>query len=162
MFKKRVSPEKDGIPKQVNSYCVDWLKLTELPQIVRLEAALFPEPLTMASLIRYWLMPITYYIVVRKNNQVVAYIGFQLFGPAAHTISMAVHPDFRRQGLAGLVQSTADRVAANRGARWFTGEVRLSNIPQLKFLEGRGWKQIGVCPRFFQNGEDAIVVWNWL
>ena len=54
-------------------------------------------------------------------------------------------------------------MAASRGARWFSGEVRVSNTAQLKFLlEKLGWIQIGVCPRFFKNGEDAVVVWHWL
>ncbi|HOB87694.1 MAG TPA: GNAT family N-acetyltransferase, partial [Bacillota bacterium] len=104
----------------------------------------------------------TRYIVIRKGRRVAAYIGFQLLGPAAHTISMCVHPEFRRRGLAALVQTTANEVAAALGARWFTGEVRVSNTPQLNFLKGLGWEQIGVSPHFFKNGEDAVVVWFWL
>jgi len=162
MGRKRASTERDGIPTRTGLYLLDWLRPTDIPQLLRLEADSFPEPLTFRQLVRLWLMPISNYIVVRQGRKVVAYIGFQLFGPAAHTISMGVHPEFRRQGLATLVQRAADRVAANRGARWFTGEVRVSNAAQLRFLEGLGWQAIGVCPGFFHNGEDAVVVWNWL
>ncbi|PKM83168.1 MAG: N-acetyltransferase [Firmicutes bacterium HGW-Firmicutes-13] len=162
MFRKKVFHERDGIPGQNGPYLTDWLKVTDLLQIARLEAEFFPEPLSISSLIKLWLMPITYYIVVRKGRKVIAYIGFQMFEKAAHTISMGIHPDFRREGLAVFIQKTANRAAANRGARWFTGEVRVSNTPQLKFLEKLGWQQIGICPNFFKNGEAAVVVWNWL
>ncbi len=162
MPRRRVPEKNDGLPRQYNGYLAGWSRPPDLPQIARIEAMVFPEPLNLHTLVQLWLMPNTYYIVVRKGRQVAAYIGFQKFGPAAHTISMAVHPDHRRRGLATLVQKTADRVAVNRGARWFTGEVRVSNTAQLRFLEGLGWQQIGVCPQFFGNGEDAVVVWNWL
>jgi ribosomal-protein-alanine N-acetyltransferase len=162
MLKKRVPREKDGFPGQKGAFYIDWMKISDLRQIIRLETAFFPEPLTLLKLIRYWLMPITYYIVIRDGRKVVAYIGFQMFGQAAHTISMGSHPDYRRQGLAALVQRTADRAAKNRGASWFTGEVRVSNVPQLLFLRELGWIEVGTSPGFFSNGEDAIVVWNWL
>ncbi len=142
--------------------CIGRLKFWDLLQIVRLEDVSFPEPLGLGSLFLLWLMPITTYITVKKGRQVIAYIGFQLYGPAAHTISMCIHPDYRGQGLGKLVQRTADEVAAGLGARWFTGEVRVSNKGQLKMLAALGWETIGVSPCFFKNGEDAVVVWNWL
>ena len=153
----------DGVPRQEGPYWIEWLKGEDLPQVARLEAALFPEPLDLESLLRLLAMPVTYYLAVKKGDLLAGYIGFQIFGPMAHTISMGVHPEHRREGLATLIQKTADRVAANRGARWFSGEVRVSNTAQLKFLlEKLGWIKIGVCPRFFKNGEDAVVVWKWL
>lgn len=81
---------------------------------------------------------------------------------AAHTISMCIHPDFRRRGLGKLIQQTADGIAKGLGAYWFTGEVRVSNTAQIKMLEGLGWETVGVCPNFFKNGETAVVMWNRL
>ncbi|MDW7650463.1 MAG: GNAT family N-acetyltransferase [Bacillota bacterium] len=130
--------------------------------MAKLEEASFPEPLGFWALLRLWLKPITTYLVIRDNRRVAAYIGFQMYGPAAHTISMCIHPAYRRQGLAKLIQQTADDVAVSRGARWFTGEVRESNIAQLKMLESLDWETIGKCPGYFGNGEDGFVVWNWL
>lgn len=152
----------DGIPARYGPYALDGMALRDLRQVVRLEAEVFPEPLSLAALTRLWLLSSTSYLVVRQERQVAGYIGFQICAAAAHTISMAVHPAFRRQGLATLLQRTADQVAKGRGARWFTGEVRISNDAQLRFLEGMGWQRIGVCRRFFGNGEDAVVVWHWL
>lgn len=148
----------DGQP-----YSLDWLRFADLGQVVRLERRVFPEPLTFPSLLRLWLRGNTRFLVVRKGRQVAAYIGFQVFGPIAHTISMGVHPGHRRRGLAAGIQRAADGVAARLGARWFMGEVRKSNAPQLDLLLKRlGWQAIGVCRGFFGNGEDAVVVWHWL
>ncbi len=146
------------LPFAFGPYVVDRGRVGDLPQIARLERVCFPEPLSLAGLAALWVRPGTCYVVARRAGQVAAYIGFRLMGPLAHTISMAVDPQFRRQGLGTAVQQAADRVAAARGACWFAGEVRVSNLPQLALLERLGWVQVGVCPSFFGNGEDAVVV----
>lgn len=152
----------DRLPARYGDYRIDWLRPWDLPQVARLEAAVFPEPFSLARLTRLWLKRNVRYIVARQQQQVAAYIGFEFLGPAAHTISMAVHPTHRRRGLATVIQLTADEVARRRGARWFFGEVRVSNVAQRRFLETLGWQRVGVAPRFFGNGEDALVVWHWL
>ena len=60
---------------------------------------------------------------------------------------MCVHPEFRRRDWPPWCRPR-NEVAAALGARWFTGEVRVSNTPQLNFLKGLGWEQIGVSPHF--------------
>lgn len=155
-------PGYEQVPREHRGYQIDWLHPDDIEQIVALETGFFPEPLTIAKLTQLIQEPHTCYIVVRDGKQVIGYIGFQYFLAAAHTISMAVHPGYRREALATIIQKTADAVAKKQGARWFTGEVRVSNKPQLRFLRGLGWHEIGRCENFFKNGEDAIVVWNWL
>lgn len=162
MFWKKALPKNDGIPRQEGPYTFDWLKLTDLRQIADMEVKNFPQPYSLFDLFRLVIMPNTHYIVVRKGRLVVAYIGFRIFEKAAHTNSTCVLPDFRRQGLAKQIQLVANQVAVNRGARWFTGEVRVSNKAQFKHLEEMGWLQVGHCPSFFKDGEDVIVVWKWL
>lgn len=162
MFKRKALRRRDPIPRREGPYLFDWLKPGDILQIARMEKEFFPQPYSLAALIWLALMPNTYYIVIRRDRLVVAYIGFRLFEKAAHTNSMCVHPDYRRRGLARRLQLVANEVAVNRGARWFTGEVRVSNTAQLNHLMSMGWLQVGHCPRFFKDGEDVIVVWKWL
>lgn len=152
----------EQVPRKYHSYDIDWLQPDDIEQIIELETKWFPEPLTMPKLMHLIHEPNTCYIVVRDGKRVIGYIGFQLFLAAAHTVSMGVDAEYRRENLATVIQKTADAIAKQRGARWFTGEVRLSNEPQLKFLRGIGWHEVGICKSFFSNQEDAIVVWNWL
>lgn len=152
----------DQVPREYRGYQIDWLHSDDIKQIVDLETAWFPEPLTISKLTQLIQEPNTCYIVIRDGKQVIGFIGFQLFLAAAHTISMGIDAKYRRENLATVIQKTADAIAIKRGARWFTGEVRVSNEPQLKFLRGLGWLEVGRCKSFFGNGEDAIVVWNWL
>lgn len=144
-------------------YSLDRLRPGDLFQVARLERLLFREPLGFWDIVRLWRRRDTRYLVIRRGRRVAAYIGFQILGPIARTISMGVHPDHRRRGLATWIQKAADRLAVRLGARWFTGEVRVSNAPQLHLLLGRlGWQAVGICRGFFGDGEDAVVVWHWL
>ena len=134
----------------------------ELPQVAAIEALVFPEPLRLADLRRLWRDPATAYVGFRVGDRLGAYFGFQTFGPTAHVVSNATHPDFRRQGLGARVLQEAEPLARGRGARWFLGEVRVSNAAQRRVLARIGWSEVGTCPAFFGNGEDAIVVWRCL
>ncbi len=155
-------PNRRPSPEDRRPYVIGRLGLPDLPQVARLERLLFPEPLGLAALLRLWARRDTHYLAVRQGREVVAYIGFQVLGPIAHTISMGVHPAHRRRGLATCLQVAADRLAARMGARWFMGEVRQSNAPQLALLHKLGWEPLGLCRRFFGNGEDAVVMWHLL
>ncbi|NLM47013.1 MAG: GNAT family N-acetyltransferase [Firmicutes bacterium] len=146
------------LPERCGRFNVGLLKPWELRQVARLEAENFPEPLSLASLLYLWLQPRTTYIAVRDGKKLAAYIGFQAYGPFAHTISMCVAGAYRRQGLGRLVQLAANRVAIKHGLRCFCGEVRSSNTPQLQLLRSMGWREGGRFPRFFGNGEDAVFV----
>lgn len=132
----------------------------DLAQIAALEAAVFPEPLSSAELERLWSRPDVTYVVFRDGRRVAAYFGFQVSGPTAHVISNATDPAYRRRGLGTRILAEAEPLARARGARWYLGEVRVSNGPQRAILARLGWREVGVCPRFFGNGEDAVVVWR--
>lgn len=142
------------------TWTLDLLTFSELPQVADIEAIVFPEPLDLQSLMRLWFADETCYLTYRAGDRVATYFGFQVFGPTAHVISNATHPDFRRQGLGAMILKEAEAVAAVQGARWFLGEVRKSNTPQRELLEKIGWVETGLSERFFGNGEDAYVVWR--
>lgn len=130
----------------------------DLPEIARIEAAVFPEPLDLADLEHLWGYPGTRYLAATAGGTVCAYFGFQVLGPVAHVISNATDPTHRRRGLASRLLREGERLAASAGARWFLGEVRESNADQLRLLRHLGYQQVARCPRFFGNGEGAVLV----
>jgi ribosomal-protein-alanine N-acetyltransferase len=138
------------------------LAATDLAQVAALEEAVFPEPLSYAEVVRLWARDSTVYIGVREGDRLLAYFGFEVHGPTAHVISNATRPDARRRGLGSLVLRAGEEFARARGARWFLGEVRRSNVAQLRLLARLGWRVVGLVPRFFGNGEDAYAVWRLL
>ncbi len=150
----------DQVPTQYHAYQVGQLRFRDLPQIADLEQAVFPEPMPLAELTRKYRSPGTRFLAVMDGARIIAYFGFEVFGPYAHVLANVTHPNYRRQGLAAFVLTAAVPWAREMGARAFLGEVRVSNHAQLAVLEGIGWQQIAYLLRGFGNGEDAHVVMN--
>jgi len=138
------------------------LALADLPQVADIERRVFVEPLSLPELVQLWHREDTVYVGFRQGDTVAAYFGFTISGPTAHVIANATHPDFRRRGYGHRVLREAEPIAYARGARWYLGEVRCSNTAQRRILSQLGWVEIGICPHFFGNGEDAYVVWHLL
>ncbi len=76
-----------------------------------------------------------------------------------HIATIAVHPDFRRMGIARLLLETGLREAFERGARMAFLEVRRSNTAAQKLYESMGFRVEGVRPKYYQdNQEDALLM----
>lgn len=137
-----------------------WLRLRDFAAVAAIEHTVFVEPLTWPQLLLRALRRRTLYLGAWDGTTLAAYFGFEVQGPTAHVISNATHPDYRRRGAASRLLHGAEVRARSLGARWFLGEVRVSNHEQLHVLEKIGWKQVGLVEHFFGNGENAIIVWR--
>lgn len=102
-----------------------------------------------------------YFSAIEAGTAVVcAYSGYWLIGDEAHITTLAVHPDFRRQGLGELLLINDIRSAIKVGAKCMTLEVRVSNDPAQKLYYKYGFKSMGLRRKYYQdNSEDALVLW---
>jgi ribosomal-protein-alanine N-acetyltransferase len=136
------------------------LRREELAEVAAIERQVFPEPLSLVELETLYDQPGTVYVGFHDDGRLAAYFGFQVVHATAHVISNATHPDHRRRGYGTRVLREAEPIARALGARWYLGQVRRSNAAQRRILARLGWREIGLCPRFFGNGEDAYVVFR--
>lgn len=99
------------------------------------------------------------YLVVRADGEVVGYAGIWIMVDEAHVTTFAVHPAWRRRGLADrLLLAVLDR-AILRGAHEATLEVRVSNAAARHLYEKWGFRPVGVRPRYYSDdGEDALIM----
>jgi len=132
----------------------------EAGQIAALERLVFLEPLTGRQVAGLLLRPGTVYAGAFDGRKLAAYFGFAVFGGYAHVLANVTHPDYRRRGLGEGILRAMEPVARAGGARGFLGEVRPSNTVQRRILAGLGWRVVFRIPAFFQNGEDALIVWR--
>lgn len=147
-------------------YQLSHLAWRDLPQVVALERKVFPEPILPRVLVRLYLRSEVIYLAAHpvSGRRLAAYYGFEYLpeGHGAHVLANSTHPDDRRQGLARALVTWGLQLARARGVRWIVGEVRVSNIAQMAFLEVMGWKVGDRMPHFFGNGEDAWMVYHCL
>src|SRR5262245_20533009 len=99
------------------------------------------------------------YLVARAGDEIVAYGGIWLMADEAHVTTVAVAPGWRRQKIGARLLLALLDVAAARGAREATLEVRLSNLPARKLYEAFGFRPVGLRPRYYSdNNEDALIM----
>lgn len=72
--------------------------------------------------------------------------------------NVAVHPKFWRQGVARALLQTALGKAAQLGLRRIMLEVRASNEPAQRLYHSFGFVEDSRRPRYYSNGEDAILM----
>ncbi len=69
--------------------------------------------------------------------------------------TIAVHPDYRERGIGAELMKKVESLVGMPRMRL---SVRSSNRVAQKLYQSRGYEQIDVWPRYYQGGEDAIVM----
>ena len=100
-----------------------------------------------------------HYVVAREGRAVLAYGGLMFVGDEAHVTNIAVHPDHRRTGIATRLLGELADVAVARGCAAWTLEVRASSHGAQELYRRFGFAPAGIRARYYENTEDAIVMW---
>lgn len=97
----------------------------------------------------------------KKTHKVIGYCGFWLVIDEAHITTIAVHPEYRRQGIGELLLQKMINAGYEKEAKWFTLEVRASNISAQNLYYKYGFKSLGLRRKYYQdNQEDALIMWT--
>ena len=125
---------------------------SDLNELLEIEAEAFPKSQYDLEEFRslYVRYPRTFLVAV--GDQIDGYI---VFSPDGHVISMAVRAERRRRGIGTrLVLETAARCAGNS----LLLQVRVSNVGAQKFYQRLGFRTRGRRDRYYQDGEDGLVM----
>ena len=75
-----------------------------------------------------------------------------------HISTLAVHPEWRGQGVGEVLVLTALFEAAEQGARFVELEYRISNRPAQRLYRKLGFQIVGRRPGYYQDtDEDAVL-----
>jgi ribosomal-protein-alanine N-acetyltransferase len=95
----------------------------------------------------------------RSRGEIVGYAGLWFSGDEAHVTNVAVEPSQQRSGVAtALLLGLAD-AAIDRGCVAWTLEVRVSSTGAQELYRRFGFNPAGVRARYYENTEDALVMW---
>lgn len=77
----------------------------------------------------------------------------------AHITILAVHPDYRHQGLGQALLVALLETACDRALERATLEVRASNSAAVSLYQKFGFKIAGRRRRYYPDDEDALILW---
>lgn len=142
---------------------VEPLRRRHLASIMPIEEASYPKPWSMnvfTSEIEMMRRGERTYLVAREGDRVVGYAGVMYAGDDAHVTNIAVDRRHQRGGVATRLLAELAMAAIQHGCTGLTLEVRVSNSGAQALYERFGFESAGVRKRYYENVEDAIVMWR--
>ena len=135
----------------------------DIPVLASYEKELFPySPWSTAQFKEEFSgIPTTRFMsVAEADNQIVGYCGVFLpaSGVEADVLTIAVLPDFRRQGIAREFMRQIEEWAKDRGASALMLEVEKSNSAAIGLYKSLGYLLISVRMDYYGPGQDAFVM----
>lgn len=102
-----------------------------------------------------------YYVAV-IDDEIVGYGGMWHVVTEGHICNIAVKKEFRNQGIGSKLIETLIDVAKEKEMMGMTLEVRVSNDIAIKAYEKYGFVSEGVRKNYYENNEDANIMWLYL
>lgn len=135
------------------------LNETDLREVLEIERVSFPTPWSKNMFIEdISNKDRSFFIVARMDERIVAYGGFWLILDEAHLGNLAVHPDFRRQGIGKKTLQKLIEIAKSKGANLMTLEVREGNKTARTLYENIGFRLVAIRRKYYNDtDEDAYV-----
>lgn len=128
-------------------------------QVAELEKLCFSDPWSERSIAAELTNQLALWLVAVEDGRVAGYIGSQTVPDESDMMNVAVHPDFRRRGIAEALVTALCAALKAQGSVSLTLEVRASNDPAKALYEKLGFEQVGRRPNYYRNPkEDALIL----
>ena len=137
------------------------MREADLPRVMEIERAAFSHPWS-EELVRRELGHEFSTVLLATEGPEGAVQGFAvvwLVHDELHVLNVAVAPEARRRGLARAILDRVEVGGREQGARVAMLEVRRGNVPAIALYRSRGYREVGIRPRYYaEDGEDALVM----
>ena len=130
------------------------MKQIHVAQVAELEKLCFADPWSEKSIASELGIIWSYWVVALDGERVVGYIGSQSSADETDVMNVAVHPDYRRRGIAESLIEVLIRELKNRGSHALMLEVRDSNEPAIALYEKLGFQQVGLRKNYYHNPKE--------
>ena len=138
---------------------IETMKSSHVVQIAELEKICFSDPWSEKSIASELNNELAFWLTAVEGEQVAGYIGSQTVMDESDMMNVAVHPDFRRKGIAEALVNALVEALKSKGSRCLTLEVRASNVPAITLYEKLGFSEIGRRKNYYRNPrEDALIL----
>lgn len=141
---------------------VEPMRRRDLTDVMRIESSAHPRPWSfevMRAELERSSRGERDYVVARCGRTVQGFAGLMYTPDEAHVTNIAVAPEWRGQGIGRRLLAEVSWIAIGRGLDALTLEVRASNDVAQSLYRQFGFESEGVRVRYYENVEDAVVMW---
>jgi ribosomal-protein-alanine N-acetyltransferase len=136
----------------------------DLPRVLEIERLSFSQPWSLNSFRRELSLSFSRLMVAVGAERsegasiITGYLCRWLVAGECHVLNVAVHPDFRRSGVAAALMAEALAEAQARKAQLMILEVRRSNLEARRLYRKFGFEERRLRRNYYGPGEDALVM----
>ena len=134
-----------------------------LDSLADLESLAFSTPWSYDALAEELQNPLAVFLVAEDVDaeSAVGYLGMHHILDEGFIANLAVHPAYRRQGIARSLLREAQEYAEAHDLARLTLEVRASNVPAIALYEGMGFTRDGIRPRFYDSPKEDAAIYSY-
>lgn len=140
---------------------MEYLKMDEshVEAIAELEKMCFRDPWSANSIASELHNPLSDWFVAVDNGMVYGYVGSQSVLDGADMMNIAVHPDYRKQGIGYALIERLIAALKEKNVISLCLEVRVSNESAIGLYSKMGFAVVGKRPGYYRNPrEDAYIM----
>lgn len=133
-----------------------------IDDITKLDSLCFEDKWSRALFENELASPNSYCIIALLDNRLIAYCNLTSVLDEADITKIAVHPEFRRQGIGARLLDMVFMYCKEHGINIINLELRESNISALRLYEQKGFKTVGERKKYYNNKETAVLMTKFL
>ncbi len=131
----------------------------DIAVVAKLEQQIFSSPWSKDSIEKAYQLEENIYLVAEVEGIITGYCGIWTSFETADLCNIAVHPDYRRKGIAGEILKQAFQLCQQRQIEQMLLEVRESNKPAIVLYEKYHFEKIDIRKGYYRNPiENAIIM----
>lgn len=131
---------------------------THIEPLAALEKQCFSSPWSRQSIAEELDNQCAHFLVAVTGSAVAGYIGTQEIAGECYITNIAVHPEYRRSGIAQALLSVAIDGAMERACAFITLEVRVSNMPAIALYSKNGFTVAGERRDFYTKPDENAYI----
>lgn len=135
------------------------LRFEHLKQMAEIEREAFDQPWTENMFIPELSADNAYYLVGVRGDEVLCYGGFHKVLDEGHITNIAVKSTERGRGFGKFLMAMLISKAREVGIKSLTLEVKSTNEVAKNMYSGFGFRVEGVRKKYYNNREDALIMW---
>ncbi len=135
------------------------MHVDDIPEVVKIERISFSTPWSENSFYDEIKADKAIARVAELSNAIAGYICVRCVFDECHLLNLAIHPHYRKQGIATILVDSIIQEVLGRGCKFFYLEVRASNYSARRFYEEFGFRRVGIRKNYyFYPIEDAVIM----
>ncbi len=142
----------------VRPIVIRMLTYEDTNQIIELERLCFEYPLGERTIQTYMEMLDQISVGAFQNGRLIGLVLGVVENDSLHIVMVAVHPLYRRQGIASTLMEKTENLALARDIKYFTLEVDVFNSSAIKLCQKLGYRITRIIERYYENGNDAFLM----